>query len=318
MAAGPWYTSSGLGDSNIAVAPRALILALADTVKNRVVAGHPIMQALMATDPMMRQILQGALGSSVGLVTAGTSKLAATAEGTEATPTDFTVSNSTTVSPARLAHARRISDFGVSTQAGLLQGEIGPDAVALMVYDGYMAYINKMIDLLVATFTSATYTIGSAGTSISWGALNDGIIAMKNRGLASGGLGFLSATGAQALSNDMLGLGGAVQWSPGAQQGISSLKKGAYVASLWDVDFFLSSELDSSGGDTYGGIITEGSHKVEHRRVPLGVGAQVVYDLDFLTAEARRPGGGVSTVEMVSHFGLAIQEQTRFAALIGA
>lgn len=315
MANGPWYTSSGPGDANITVGARSLQLALAGEVKNAAIMGHPVIRELMSRDRLMGELM-GALGVSVGLITAGTSKMAATAEGTAATATDWATANSATVSPARLAHARSLGDFGIAIQEGLLDGQIGPTAMALVSFDAIGAYVNKLVDLLVATATSATYTIGTSGASLSWAALQDGVIDMKNRGVTGPGLALLTAGQVKALTQDMLGLGGAMQWASQAQEGIQTLGRGAYIGRFNEIDVYMNGELDTSGGDDYGVIFTPGSHKVEHKRVPLGYGAQVIEDLGFLTMEARRPGGGVSLVESVVHLGVGIQEQVRYAAIV--
>lgn len=313
--AGPWYSNSGPGDALIAVAPRVIQLALSDAVKNKAIMGHPVIVDLMARDAMMGQLL-GASGVSVGLLTAGTGKLAATSEGTPASATDFSLSNSATVTPARLAYARRASDFGLALNEALLTGQIGPNLAAVLVYDALAVYVNKLVDLLVATATSATYSIGTSGTGLSWSAINEGVIDMKSRGVAGSGLALVTAGQAKALMADMLGLGGAIQWSTMAQQGIQQLPAGAYLGSLNGLDFYLNGELDTSGGDDYGIVLTPGSHLLKHQRVPLGMGAQVVGDLGFVTLEARRPGGGISDIEFVSHFGVGILEQVRYAAVI--
>jgi hypothetical protein len=315
MAAGSWFTNSGIGDANNAVGRRSLQLSLDSSIKNRSILGHPVILSMMARDAMMGSLL-GELGVSVGLVTAGTGKMASTAEGTAATATDWSETNSSTVTPARRAYARKMSDFAVSVQGGLLTGEIGPDAIALFTFDAVGTYVNKLVDDIVATATSATYTIGTSGTSLSWAAINDGVIDMKNRGVTGPALCLLNATQVKAITSDLLGLGGAVQWAPQAQEGIQSLSRGAYVGRINDIDIYLNSELDTSGPDDYGIILTPGSHLLKHQPVGLGVGAQMVADLGFMTMEARRTGGGVSDIEFVSHFGVGILEQVRFAAVI--
>lgn len=316
MADGPWYTSSGYGDANITVAARTLQLALSGTIKNLPLLNEPWVRDLLARDQLLGQLM-GELGVSIGLVTLGTGKMSAVAEGTAATATDFSVTNSTTVSPARRGYARKVSDFAASVQAALMGPTLPPSVVATLILEALRVWLNDIIDRVAATFTTATYQIGTSGLPLSWGAMNDGILAMQDRGVDSGvALGLISLTGAQNLMADMLGLGGAVQWAPEAQQGIAQLTKGARIGSFWGVPFYLNSELDASGGDTYGGIVTAGSHLLKHQRVPLPAATSfVVADTGFITIEGSRPGGGVTTYEYVSHNAIAVLEQARFAGL---
>ncbi len=315
MGAGIWGTGTGLGDANIAVAARTIQLALNAAVKNRAILGHPVILDLMARDQALGQLM-GELGVSIGLTDMGTGKLTAVAEATEATPTNFSVTNSSTVTPLRRAYARDVTDFGVSVQGSLLRGELGPDVVAMLTLDAVGCWFNDIVDRIVALFTSATYSMGTSGTALSWGALQDGVISMLDRGNQSMGLGFLSAKAAQDLANDGLSLGGAVQFDPATRQFQAQLGKGAYLGTHWGVDWYLNSELDASGGDTYGGIVTPGAILMKHQRVALPSNADQVFATPFLTCETRRPGGGVNRYEYVSHNALAAQEQARMAALI--
>lgn len=315
MAAGIWGTGTGLGDANIAVAARTIQLALNAAIKNRAIMGHPVILDLMMRDQALGQLL-GELGVSIGLTDIGTGKMIAVAEATEATPTNFSITNSTTVTPLRRAYARDVTDFGVSVQGALLSGELGPNIIAMLALDAIGCWFNDLIDRIVALFASASNVIGVTGTALSWGAVQDGTISMLDRGNQSIGLGFLSAKAAQDLANDGLSLGGAVGFDPATRQFQANLGKGAYLGTHWGVDFYLNSELDASGGDTYGGILTPGALLMKHQRVPLPSNADQVFATPFLTCEARRPGGGVNRYEYVSHNAVAILENARMSQLL--
>lgn len=317
MAAGNWLTSAGLGDSNIAITSKTIQVAVHASIKNLEVIGHPVIQAMLARDTGWGQLM-GALayGASYGAI--GQGKLATTAEGTEATATNFS-SADISITPARRAYARKVSDFAASLQAGLLRGELSPDQYALLVYEGYRLWANSVVDVCVALASSASNAIGTTGTALTWGAMSDGIYDLKDRGAAGGGaLALISAKGAKDLADDGLSLGGAVQMAAQMQQLIPSAQSGARLGNFFGVDFYLNSELDTSGGDTLGILLTDGGIQTKHQRVPLPVEADTVADAGFYTIEARRPGGGLSTFETVSHFGASVAEQGRYAKIVYA
>ena len=152
MAAGIWATGSGIGDANIAVAARTIQVALDTSVKNLDFIGHPVVMDLMARDEGLGQLM-GALGVSVSLAAIGQETLSATAEGTEAGATNFSTSNSTTITPARRELTRDVSDFAASMQESMLRGDLAPSVVATLVLDGMRAWANTVSSLLLATAT---------------------------------------------------------------------------------------------------------------------------------------------------------------------
>ena len=315
MAAGDWLSGAGLGDANISVAARAISAALHESQKNRALLGHPVIMDLMMRDQALGQLM-GALGVSESFAAIAQGKLAATAEGTEATPTNFSTSNQTTVTPARRAFARDVGDFARSLQEGLLAGELSPSAEAMLAYEGLHLWFNDVVDRMVALASSATYEIGTTATALAWSPVNEGVYDLKDRGVISGSaLGLLSAKGAKDLAADALSLGGAVQLSPDMQQFIASANDGAYIGRVNGVDWYLNSELDADGGDTLGILVTPGAFTMKHQRVPLPREADVLVDAGWYTMEMRRPGGGISRVETVSHNAIGIREQGRFAAI---
>jgi hypothetical protein len=158
--------------------------ALTEANKNQEAAAHPVMQAMLARDAGVGQML-GAYGYGVSFADLGSGKLAATAEGTEATATNFSTTN-VTVTPARRAFTREVSDYARSLQESLLMGEIGPDVEVMLAYEGTRLWLNSLVDQIAALASSATNTIGSTGVPLTWSALNEGILDLKNRGAASG------------------------------------------------------------------------------------------------------------------------------------
>lgn len=313
MAAGIWASGSGIGDANIAVAARTIQVALHSSVKNMDIMGHPVILDLMARDQGLGQLM-GALGVSVSLAALGQQTLASTAEGTEVAATNFSTSNSTTVTPARRELTRDVSDYAASLQAPLLRGEISPSVAAALTLDGMRAWVNTAVSLLLATATSLSNEIGTTGTALTWEEVHEGVIDFKDRGAGSGpALGLLTAKGAKDLVGDALSLGGAVANYPGTQGFIQGVSGASYIGRHCDVDWYVLTGVATQAGDTCGMVITPGSHLMKHQRVPLPSNADVLVDAGFFTQELRRPGGSVNRVSTVTYNAIQILEQGRAA-----
>lgn len=314
MAAGPWYSQSGIGDANNAATARGIMAALTEANKNQEAAAHPVMQAMLARDSGVGQML-GAYGFGMTFADIGSGKLSAEIEGSKATPTNFSTTN-VTITPARKAFARQVSDYARSLQAGLLQGEIGPDVEALLAYEGTRVWLNSLVDQVAALASSASNTIGTTGVPLTWSALNEGILDLKNRGAGQGrALGLVTVKGAKDLADDALSLGGAVAMAPQIQQLLANASAGAFVGSFGSCDVFLSSELDSDSGDDLGLLLTDGAVVSKHQQVVLPREADTLVNAGFYSMEMRRPGGGVSIIETVAYNGVAIAENGRMSAI---
>ncbi len=314
MAAGNWYTTAGIGDANVAVAARTIRVALDESVKNNSVIGHPVIREHLSRDVGLGQLM-GELGVSVGLAAVGQGSLLATVEGTEATPTNWSVTNSATATPARRAFARDVSDFARSVQDSMLSGDMAPSAYATLVYEGFRLWSNSIVENLMSYASAATYEVGTTATALTWAALQNGVLDFKNRGVADGALGLISVKGAKDLASDSLSLGGAIANRMNTQAMVADVRGGAYLFSEWGVDFYLTSEEVADGGDELGMIIGPGAFNLKHQRVPLPAEADLLADAGWYTMEMRRPGGGRTRTETVSHFGSAILEAQRFAAV---
>jgi len=315
MSAGPWRTGEGLGDSNIAVARRTIAAALNSAAKNGELLGHPVMQQILAQDQLLGPLL-GELGVSFGLLTSGAGKMSATAEGTDVALTNYSLSNSTTITPARHVFGRSASDFGRAIQEPLLTGELAPDAYAMVVFEAMQVWANTLVDKIAALFPSLSNTIGTTNTELTWAAIQDGIIDHKDRGNRGPVLGIIDAVGAKALMSDMLSLGGAVQWAPQAQGAIQNATAGAYLGRFWEADFFLNGELDNDGTDTSGALLSVGAIATKHARVPLPREAIEIADGFWFTLEARRTAGSETRFDIVSHLAAQIREDGRASELL--
>lgn len=314
MSAGPWYTSSGVGDANLTVGARTIQTALSDAAKNREIIAHPVIMDMLMRDEAMGQLL-GALGISESLLTFGTGKATDKAEGSATTSTNYSTTNLATLTPARKTFARTASDFGLSVQEGLLRGELSPLHEGMIALEAYAVWANTIVSLIGALGSSLTYEIGSTGTPLTASALNHGIIDMKNRGVNGRGLGLLNAVGAKALTDDVSSLGGAVALSPAAQQGIQRLTSGAFIGSWNDVDYYLCNDIPDDGTDYSGLVLTPGALRSKHQFVKLGRGANVVQDVGMYTIEALRGAGGITQYDIAMHLAVGIREQARGSML---
>jgi len=315
MAAGNWRPDAGLGDANIAVARRAILAALNSAAKNQEILGHPVIRDILMRDELLGPLL-GELGVSVGLLTHGTGKATAKAVGSATTSTNYSLSNSTTITPARLTFGRTISDWGRALQEPLLRGELSPDAYAMVIVEALYVWANTLVDTLVALFASLTNEIGTTNTALSWTAVNNGIVDHKDRGNRGPALGLVDAVGAKQLMADTLALGGAVQWAPSSQQAIQNAQAGAFLGTFFGVQFYLNGELDNDGTDTSGGLISVGCLQTKHARVPLPSREAIqIADGGWYTVEARRQDGGETQFEIAMHLAAQIQEQNRGSML---
>ena len=315
MAAGAWHTDSGIGDANIAIARRTVAAALNAAVKNRTILGHPVIRSILAADQGLGRLI-GELGVSYGLLTVGTAKASATAEGSDVSATDFSLANSDTITPARHAFARVASDFARAIQEPLLTGELSPDVYAMLIYEGIQVWANTLVDKLAALFSSLTNVIGTSATDLTWAAVQDGVIDFKDRGNTGPALALIDTVGAKDLLDDMLSLGGAVQWSPQAQQAIADANSGAFLGTFWGVDFYLNGELDSDSTDTFGGLISAGCMATKHARVPLPREAVTIADGIWWTWEARRTGGSETRFDLVTHLAAKVREDGRGSQIL--
>jgi len=315
MAAGAWYTSSGLGDANIAIAQRAIQAALNSSDKNREIIGHPVFMEMLMSDRGIGPLI-GALGYSMGLLTHGTGKMAANAEGNNTTPTNYSLSNTTTITPARHSFGRTASDWGRAVQEALLRGDLAPSHYAMLIVEGFKLWSNTYVDKVAALFPSLTTEIGLTGVPLNWTALHHGIIDFRNAGNRARCIALLDNVGAKQLMDDTISLGGAIQFSQNAREAIQGALSGAYLGSPIDgVDFYMCGELDADGGDTCGALFTAGCIQSLHTRVPLPAEADVVADGGWYNIEAIRGANGTTQFNTVAHLAVQIQEQARGAMI---
>jgi hypothetical protein len=319
MSAGPWYTSSGIGDANNAAAAAVLEEAFTGESLGNGLLASPPMRAMLADDAAALGGLTGALALKWGLVDIGTGAMAATGEGSAASATNFSVSTGT-LTPARRAFARKISDYGAHIQQALLTAPIGT-VTALLARDAYGVWRNSLITLVATLFGSASYTIGTSGAALTWQVLQFGVMDAVYRSGGSAGTfaAMLSKQQVQDLAADAMSLGGAVQMSAQVQQFLSQNTGGdaAYIGRFFGVvDLYMSNRLTTSGGDVIGGLFGTGAIVCRHERVMPLPGGTPAFDAGFFSAEWRaRNGDGTATIDFIAHNAVAIKQSLALAKI---
>lgn len=320
MSAGNWTTGAGIGDANQSLITKSIEVALHESAKNSAIIASPVMQAVLQRDEGLGQLF-GALGLSVGLAAIGQGKMAATAEGTEANATNYSLS-SVTVTPARREYVRKVSDFARSMNESLLTGDLAPDVVATMIFEGMRTWENTLVDLVVALASSATYSSGTTSQAYTWQALHNLSIDMADRGDYGPVHLLLSAKGTKDLSADAMSLGGAVSMAQQVQQFLNvapSASGAAFIGNfLGRFSLYMCSELDTDGSDTLGIAFSANGVQTKHQMVPLPAEAVRLIDAGVFTIEARRPGGGLSTFSVVSHNAAGVYQQGGLAKIVYA
>ena len=314
MAAGPWYTGSGLGDANQALVTKTIEVAMHTSIKNLEAIGHPVMRTILARDEGLGNLL-GALGMSFSLADIGQAVAAATAEGTAVGATNFDEA-SVTLTPARYEFARVIGDFGRSIGQGLLRGELSPDAYALLAYEGYRVWANTLVDLILDLASTCGTEIGTTGVPLTWQVLQDGCYDLKDAGTSDSMVCFLSNKGCKDLANDALTIGGAVQMASQVQQFLETGTSGARIGRFFNgLDIYMSSSCDVDGGDTLGMIFSPQGVHTKHQQVPLPPEAMGLVNAGFYRMEMRRPGGAVSNISTDMYLAVGLRQDAATRAV---
>lgn len=321
MSAGQYVTTAGIGDASVSLMVSAIGIGLDPTNLNVEISAHPVMLAIMARDETLGNII-GALGIRVSFVDLGRSKMAATSEGSAPSLTNMTVTN-VSLTPARYAFARSATDWARSISEQLHAGQIADDVYAAMVFDALRTWINTIVNLIVALASSASHSIGTSGSALTFAALTDGLTDMRARGGVGGSgliLCLLSSKGVKDLQNDALALGGAAALAPQMQQFVNVNANSGYCGRwLGCIDIYLCPELDADGDDTLGIAFTEEGIHTKHQRVSLPGEAIALADAGMFTVEMNRGAGtGATTFTTASHVAVGIKQQAGVAKIVYA
>lgn len=316
MAAGIWNSSAGIGEANQSLVSKTIEIAAHASAKNNDLIANPVMQQILARDQGLGPLL-AALGVSFYIADIGQATAATTAEGTEASATNFDGAP-VTLTPARKEFRRIVSDYGRALNQSLISGDgLSPEAMALLTLEGYKVWGNTLVNDIVALASSATYNTGTTGQDLTWNAMHHLTIDMRDRGSRGGIVAAITAKGLKDLSDDTMSLGGAVSMSAQVQQFLNGAGEGAFVGRFFGgLDLYLNSELDADGGDTLGIAFSAGGIMTKHERVPLPPEATGLVDAGFFRQELRRPGGAVTSVSTDMYLAVGIREQVQMAKIV--
>jgi hypothetical protein len=315
MADGPWYSGSGPGDQNQALVTKSLQVALNAATKNGDALGSPVLRAIMAQDKGLGPMI-AALGVNVGFVTLGAGKMAATAEGTAASATNY-ASTGATLTPARHAFTRQQSDYGAHLSNGVLKMTNVQRGQLVLDFTGVWA--NTYVDEIAALASSATNSSGATGSALTWSTLSRLSLDFRDRGAGGDVHVMLDKTGVRQLGEDAMSLGGAVQMSQQVQQFLTGGGNRARIGTFFgNLHVYMNGELDTDSGDTLGLAFTADGVHSKHEAVSYPPEAEVVANAGWWRAEARRPGGGVSIFEMESYLAVGIAQQAGIQKIIYA
>lgn len=304
MATGTLNTS--LGGIFQALMTPAVAAAVNRERNNQGFIGSPTVQAILARDPMMVAIM-GAAGVQFTTLDYGQASLVSTAEGSDPAESDVT-SAATTITPARRALLRKLSDYANAKLAGLLTGDLSPAMYNALIFDGVAAWSNGLAGSVKTLASSMSNIVGTSGAPAAWNHLRDGHMELVEYGQTET-VAIYDLKGIKDLTNDVASLGGVLANDPQLLQFQQTMRPGFVGRFFNGCNVYMLPGLATTGGDTYGAIFGAAGVGIKHEAVPLGFGAEVIADLGFLTMEAKRGAGSVSEIHTVSHNGVGIREQ---------
>lgn len=317
MSAGSWLSSAGIGDALASVALAAIEEASTDKALNPQILLHPVMQYILAVDEG-RPLPPGALATRLGIVPLGTGTMADTSEGSAASTTNFSATN-VAITPARKQFARAASDYAAALFTGVPVDQVTPAdpgfvaasvAVATMTSESWRIWATTFVNAVVALLTSASLSAGTSGAALTWDDLADIGVRMTQAGAQGPYLGLLSGRQARDLIADLSSTAGSAANNTLLAEAYAKMgSTGGFLITFGGVDYFLCPELDESGDDVIGGVLSMGSVRSQHVMVP----AQAPNGLHLTTPTysiqvAQGAGTGVATCYTTSHFGVALRE----------
>jgi hypothetical protein len=319
MSAGSWLTSAGFGDALASVILLGYTEAINDERYNSSIVLHPVFQGVLARDQGM-PLPPGALAGRLSVAAFGTGKAAATSEGSAASATNFSTTNYS-VTPARRQFARTASDFasalteGVPMDLGLTvpagSQDLGENATAalVMIGEGQRIWSNTLVDLVCGLLTSLSLSVGTSGAALTWDDLSTIAIKLRGAGAAGPYIGLISERQALDLMADTSSVSGAqVNAAVLTEFFAKGGGDGGYLFTFGGVDYHLCAELDVSGDDVIGGVLSADAFATIHKRVA----AQVQSSGLNITSNAysvqvvQGAGTGVTTCYTTTHCGVAL------------
>ncbi len=233
-----YVANEPVSDLTVAAVTAAVGMTLGDRASGGILA-NPVLGAGF----IGRAAFDKALGGSAIDIGWGTDRLAATAEGTDATILTL-LSDTATVTPARYAIARQASDFARAMET------MGVTDWVNFAVDATLTWQGSMLDLIMGLASTITATGGNAGGAASWGHVLE---AAQLLGIANVAPPYVYVTRPKDWANvstDAMTLGGRVQHQGETDAYLRSVDpgfKGIYLGGdLW---VYTSSSPEVSGAD---------------------------------------------------------------------
>jgi hypothetical protein len=328
MAAGNWLTTAGYGDGLVALALLGFVEAVNDEKYNLGIVLHPVFQAVLLRDAG-QPLPPGALAGRMSVGIFGTGKAAATAEGSAASATNFSTTN-VTITPARLQFTRTASDFAAALTQGVpMDLGFGADASGItaengaalltMIGESQRIWGNTLVDLVCALLTSASLSVGTSGAALTWDDLSGVSIKLLAAGASGPFIGLLSQQQALDLMADVGSASGAqINAQVLVQYFASGGGSGGRLFQFGGVDYYLCSELDESGSDVIGGVLSADAFATLHKRVPAQVqnGGLNLTTNAYSIQVAQGAGTGLASCFTTTHLGVSVLQAAAMLKIV--
>lgn len=319
---------AGFAGTRNATISGAFALSVQAEQANADVYSHQVMQAILASTPQWQRAIKYGNGtaSRLSLFPLRDAVMAATAEGTDPGATTFTVTNRD-LATARQAILFNLGDDEVnrippgleriipalSMDLSRQPNQAEMEALMALGTLGFYAYINRVMALVKALAGSwGTHSFGVTGTNPTFSAIRGEmgqLIDAGNRGTA---LWMVSRPQFEHFADNVLSLGGAVQYNAIAQNLVgpgTSVVKNVCEG----LDAGIVSGMPTNAGDTYSQIVYPEGITVKIETPPLQTGAELIgtigsADMPLVTFERRRVAGSTSSISVVSWMGVGIAD----------
>lgn len=286
---------------------RAMQRAITSAAKNKAAIADPVMASILQRDATIGPII-GSLLQRMTLLDLGGGKAAAIAEGAAQQAATAVTPVNVGPTPTRREYARDLLDSERAQLAGLGTGELPPNILDAFVAEGLDVWGNTVLSDVLALATSASYSGGTSGVALSWSAFQNAYLDMVNRG-AVGPAGVIAAVkvkGIKDLSNDVLSLGGAVQFASQVQQFLDIGSNG-FVGSFFggNLRLYMLDDVAVSVGDDVGMMVAEHGIHVAHKIIPLPESATVLVQSgpgNWISREAKRSTANSATTRVETAF----------------
>jgi hypothetical protein len=158
-----------------------------------------------------------------------------------------------TTAEATVTLARWGMNWALSDMVRIVEGrgilDLGRLAQSL-VRGANMTMVKGIVDLV----DGASAGVSATGAKLTWAHVQQAAAQLTVAKVPAPYISVLHPVQFEHVREDLVALGGAVQWSPGAQAALSAWRGVGYQGSYNGIDFFTSSEVDTSAGDYKGGM----------------------------------------------------------------